>query len=209
MAISRQIFVIGFLVSVALLVFSQPGTPPAWNNPGTMEYSNVTLYINCTCPEHVITAVHHTITIEVTIITFNAADNATHADITLQWGWSRIEARTPTYESSELTYQNLTIGETCRRTADLYIRAIEIGILPGQSGYNYLMLTYTIGYKIYSGSVRISTGGHSNSENMPVIAGADSPETLQTLLPLFAFGTGLILAIIISAYYFQKVRQAE
>jgi hypothetical protein len=188
---------------------SGPGKsePVDWNDPGLKDFPEITLFINCTCPEPIITAVRHTITLMVTIVSLNDANNATHADITLQWSWSRIGADTPSYQSSEYTFPNRIVGQNCTCVEELYIRAVDVGILPGQSGYNFLMLKYTIGLRVYSGTDVIFQGGCELSQNIPVTAGADANETLLSLLPIIALGTGIVGASIAALYYLRKTEK--
>lgn len=201
---SRQTLFLG-LVGFTLLLLSQPDTPPVeWNDPGLMEFSNVTLFINGTCPETITTAMLHTITLTITIASLNDANNATHAYLTVQWSWSRPGAPAPSYQSSEHTFPHLSQGQNCTLTDTLYVRAVDVGIWPGQTGYNHLMLTYTIERCIYSSTDPISSGQFSHSQNIPVIAGTDAYETPLALSSLFVLGSGIIVAIIAEVYYLRK-----
>jgi hypothetical protein len=169
-----------------------------------MEFPNVTLFINATCPRTITTAIQHTIVITITITSLNNVNNATHTDLTIQWSWTRLGAPAPSYQSFKKTFPHLNQGQNCTLTDTLYVRAVDIGIWPGQSGNNYLMITYTIERRIYSSTDLISSGQFSYSQNIPVTAGTDAYETPFTLSILVALGLGIIGTIIIAAYYLQK-----
>lgn len=201
----RQVLIVGVVFGLTGMFFAQPISPPVeWNNPGRMELPNVTLFINSTCPELSTTAEEYPITIIITIEDLNDAHNASHADLTVHWGWSRLGSNNPSYQSPEHTFHHLTQSQNGTLSGSLYVRAVDVGIWPGQSGYSYLMLTYTIGRRIYSGTDQISSGHSSYSQNIPVTAGADAYETPLALSPMFVLGAGLIGAIIGFVHYLRK-----
>lgn len=185
--------------------FGQPGphTPIGWNEPGVKDYNAITLFVNCTCPELIVTAVEYSVRLFVSVVALKA-EGATHANIVLRWSWFHHGAPTPGYLSSEISFTNVTAGQNCIYSDDLYVHARAVGIFPGQLGTGYLMLSYRVSFEVYNHTELLGGGFGEVAEDIPVIGGVDATEVANSWVTAIALGTGLTIAIIAGIYYLRR-----
>jgi hypothetical protein len=131
------------------------------------------------------------------------AQNATHANIKLQWSWFHLGGP-PGYLSSEHRFTDLTVNQNCTLEEAFTVDAKAVGIFPGQLGSGYLMLSYRVSYEVFNNTELLGGGGTEHARDIPVLGGEDAAEVLTPWIVAVSLGSGLTIAVLVGFYFIKR-----